>query len=50
MADDTYDDGVDEFRALFATMTEEQVRLWTRALLPNFGERLLFVSSRAVTS
>lgn len=42
MADETYDDGVDEFRALFETMTEEQVRLWARALLPNLGERLLF--------
>ena len=42
MADDTYDDGVDEWRELFATMTETEVRLWARALLPNVGERLLF--------
>ena len=40
MANDAYDDGVDEWRELFATMTETEVRLWTRALLPNVGERL----------
>ena len=33
--DDTLeDDGVEEFRALFATMSEDEVRLWARALLP----------------
>ena len=42
MADDTYDDGVEEFRALITTMTEDEVRLRTRALLPTVGERLLF--------
>lgn len=40
--DDTSDDGVLEFRELFSTMSEEEVRLWARALLPNVGERLQF--------
>lgn len=42
-AEDTQEgDGVQEFRAIFGTMTEAEVRLWTRALLPSRAQRLLF--------
>jgi hypothetical protein len=43
MSDETFeDDGVNDFRVLFATMSEDAVRLWARALLPNLRQRLLF--------